>query len=125
MSPLLTWLNASQGNAQASDIKEILSDTKNEAKMAELFNKYDADKSGALDKAEFALFLKDLVPVLKGVKISEKMQELQGSKVADQIFAKVDISEDGRITLFEFQEYIKWDVGFIYSSYVSVDETNA
>jgi Ca2+-binding EF-hand superfamily protein len=79
--------------------------------MKELFERYDADKSGGLDKAEFKLFLKELAPILKSSGIKD-MDEVKGAKAVDVLFETVDESfdPDGKVSFFEFKTSIEFDL---------------
>eukprot|EP01092_Planopodium_desertum_P002697 TRINITY_DN141887_c0_g1_i1.p2 TRINITY_DN141887_c0_g1~~TRINITY_DN141887_c0_g1_i1.p2 ORF type:complete len:120 (+),score=33.27 TRINITY_DN141887_c0_g1_i1:35-394(+) len=91
-----------------SSMRTFLADKTNDKAAYETFQKYDADKSGALDKKEFVKFAKDLVNLIKDPKTSMKeFLDSRGVKTVDEmannIYEAADSDKNGKITYPEFK----------------------
>ena len=66
-----------------------------------LFEKYDFNKNGVLDKEEF---VKIMVDVLK--ELGEDLPEKKHIEVAEEGFSQFDFNRNGKIEFSEFFEFI-------------------
>ena len=72
-------------------------------KVRNLFEKYDLDKNGVLDKDEF---FRIMVEILK--KLEEDLPERKHLEVAEEAFKKFDINHDKVIEFEEFYEFMRF-----------------
>ena len=72
-------------------------------KVRNLFEKYDLDKNGVLDKDEF---FRIMVEILK--KLEEDLPERKHLEVAEEAFTKFDINNDKVIEFEEFYEFMRF-----------------
>ena len=70
-------------------------------KVKELFEKYDFNKNGVLDKDEF---VKIMVDVLR--ELGEDLPEKKHIEVAEEGFEKFDLNKNGKIEFNEFFDFI-------------------
>ena len=73
------------------------------AKVRNLFEKYDLNKNGVLDKNEF---IKIMVDILK--KLGDDLPEKKHIEVAEEGFSKFDLNENSVIEFNEFYEFIRF-----------------
>ena len=74
-------------------------------KVRALFEKYDLDKNGVLDKKEF---IKIMVDILK--ELGENLPEKKHLEVAEEGFSRFDFNENRMIEFSEFYEFIRFIV---------------
>ena len=72
-------------------------------KVRNLFEKYDLNKNGVLDKNEF---IKIMVDILK--KLGEDLPEKKHLEVAEEGFTKFDLNENSVIEFNEFYEFMRF-----------------
>ena len=72
-------------------------------KVSNLFEKYDLDKNGVLDKKEF---VRIMVDILK--KLGEDLPEKKHLEVAEEGFTKFDLNENKVIEFNEFYEFMRF-----------------
>ena len=72
-------------------------------KVRELFEKYDLDKNGVLDKDEF---IKIVVDILKT--LNEDLPDRKHLEVAEEAFSKFDLNGDKVIEFNEFYEFMRF-----------------
>ena len=72
-------------------------------KVRILFEKYDLDKNGVLDKNEF---VRIMVDILK--KLGEDLPERKHIEVAEEGFNKFDINENRVLEFNEFYEFMRF-----------------
>ena len=72
-------------------------------KVRNLFEKYDLDKNGVLDKKEF---VRIMVDILK--KLGEDLPEKKHLEVAEEGFTKFDLNENKVIEFNEFYEFMRF-----------------
>ena len=72
-------------------------------KVKKLFEKYDLDKNGILDKAEF---IKVMVDILR--KLGENLPEKKHIEVAEEGFYKFDLNKNSKIEYNEFFEFMRF-----------------
>ena len=72
-------------------------------KVRNLYEKYDLDKNGVLDKDEF---FRIMVEILK--KLEEDLPERKHLEVAEEAFTKFDINHDKVIEFEEFYEFMRF-----------------
>ena len=72
-------------------------------KVRNLFEKYDLNKNGVLDKNEFT---KIMVDILK--KLGEDLPEKKHLEVAEEGFTKFDFNENSVIEFNEFYEFMRF-----------------
>ena len=72
-------------------------------KVRNLFEKYDLDKNGVLDKNEF---VRIMVDILK--KLGEDLPERQHLEVAEEGFNKFDLNQNRVIEFNEFYEFMRF-----------------
>ena len=72
-------------------------------KVRNLFEKYDLDKNGVLDKNEF---VRIMVDILK--KLGEDLPEKKHLEVAEEGFTKFDLNENKVIEFNEFYEFMRF-----------------
>ena len=70
-------------------------------RVKKLFEKYDFNKNGVLDKEEF---VRIMVDVLK--ELGEDLPEKKHIEVAEEGFSRFDINENGKIEFSEFFDFI-------------------
>ena len=73
------------------------------AKVRNLFEKYDLNKNGVLDKNEF---IKIMVDILK--KLGDDLPEKKHIEVAEEGFSKFDLNENSVIEFNEFYEFMRF-----------------
>ena len=71
--------------------------------MRNLFEKYDLDKNGVLDKEEF---IRIMVDILK--KLSEDLPDRKHLEIAEEAFTKFDMNQDKVIEFNEFYELMRF-----------------
>ena len=74
-------------------------------KVKELFEKYDLDKNGVLDKNEFVIVMIDILREL-----GEDLPEKKHLEVAEEGFTRFDINQNHKIEFDEFYEFIHFVV---------------
>ena len=72
-------------------------------KVRNLFEEYDLDKNGVLDKDEF---IKVVVDILK--KLNEDLPNRKHVEVAEEAFSKFDLNGDKVIEFTEFFEFMRF-----------------
>ena len=72
-------------------------------KVRNLFEKYDINKNGVLDKNEF---IKIMVDILK--KLGEDLPEKKHLEVAEEGFHRFDFNENSVIEFNEFYEFMRF-----------------
>ena len=72
-------------------------------KVRDLFEKYDLDKNGVLDKEEF---IKIMVNILK--QLSEDLPDRKHLEIAEEAFTKFDMNQDKVIEFNEFYELMRF-----------------
>ena len=72
-------------------------------KVRNLFEKYDLDKNGVLDKNEF---VRIMVDILK--KLGEDLPERKHLEVAEEGFTKFDLNDNKVIEFSEFYEFMRF-----------------
>ena len=72
-------------------------------KVRELFEKYDLDKNGVLDKKEF---IRIMIHILK--ELGENMPEKKHLEVAEEGFKRFDFNKNAKIEFSEFYEFMKF-----------------
>ncbi len=72
-------------------------------KVRNLFEKYDLNKNGVLDKNEF---IKIMVDILK--KLGEDLPEKKHLEVAEEGFTKFDLNDNKVIEFSEFYEFMRF-----------------
>lgn len=72
-------------------------------KIKELFDKYDENNNGVLEKTEFVTGLNELIQSLDDSLPSETAE-----KIADEAITNFDLNQNGTIELNEFTEMIKF-----------------
>ena len=75
-------------------------------KVKNLFEKYDLNKNGVLDKDEF---IKIMIDILR--ELGEDLPEKKHIEVAEEGFTKFDLNKNGKIEFNEFFEFM----GFLIS----------
>ena len=73
------------------------------AKVRNLFEKYDLNKNGVLDKNEF---IKIMVDILK--KLGDDLLEKKHIEVAEEGFSKFDLNDNSVIEFNEFYEFMRF-----------------
>ena len=73
------------------------------AKVRNLFEKYDLNKNGVLDKNEF---IKIMVDILK--KLGDDLPEKKHIEVAEEGFSKFDMNDNSVIEFNEFYEFMRF-----------------
>ena len=72
-------------------------------KVRNLFEKYDLNKNGVLDKSEF---INIMVDILK--KLDEDLPEKKHIEVAEEGFSKFDLNGNNVIEFNEFYEFMRF-----------------
>ena len=72
-------------------------------KVRNLFEKYDLDKNGVLNKEEF---IRIMVDILK--KLSEDLPDRKHLEIAEEAFTKFDMNQDKVIEFNEFYELMRF-----------------
>ena len=72
-------------------------------KVRNLFEKYDLDKNGVLDKEEF---IKIMVDILK--QLSEDLPDRKHLEIAEEAFTKFDMNQDKVIEFNEFYDLMRF-----------------
>ena len=72
-------------------------------KVRNLFEKYDLDKNGVLDKEEFIRIMVDIVK-----KLSEDLPDRKHLEIAEEAFTKFDMNQDKVIEFNEFYELMRF-----------------
>ena len=72
-------------------------------KVRNLFEKYDLDKNGVLDKEEF---IRIMVDILK--KLSQDLPDRKHLEIAEEAFTKFDMNQDKVIEFNEFYELMRF-----------------
>ena len=73
------------------------------AKVRNLFEKYDLNKNGVLDKNEF---IKIMIDILK--KLGDDLPEKKHIEVAEEGFSKFDMNDNSVIEFNEFYEFMRF-----------------
>ena len=76
---------------------------KEKAKIKILFDKYDDNKNGVLEKSEF---IKGFIDLVKSIEIGMKDNEVK--KIAEEAIIKFDLNGNGIIEFNEFCELISF-----------------
>ena len=74
-----------------------------ENKVRELFEKYDKDKNGTLEKKEFIKIIKDIIRDL-----DENITDLELKEIADEGFKLFDSDENKKIEFDEFYNFMRF-----------------
>ena len=74
-----------------------------EIKVRELFEKYDKDKNGTLEKKEFIKIIKDILRDL-----DENITDLEIKEAADEGFKLFDSDENKKIEFYEFYDFMRF-----------------
>ena len=74
-----------------------------ENKVRELFEKYDKDKNGTLEKKEFIKIVKDIIRDL-----DENITDLEIKEIADEGFKLFDSDENKKIEFYEFYDFMRF-----------------
>ena len=74
-----------------------------EIKVRELFEKYDKDKNGTLEKKEFIKIIKDILRDL-----DENITDLEIKEAADEGFKLFDSDENKKIEFDEFYDFMRF-----------------
>ena len=72
-------------------------------KVKKLFEKYDLNKNGVMEKDEF---IKVMVDILK--ELGEDLPEKKHIEVAEEGLQKFDLNNNGKIEYNEFYEFIRF-----------------
>ena len=72
-------------------------------KVRNLFEKYDLDKNGVLDKNEFVRIMVDILKML-----GEDLPERKHLEVAEEGFNKFDLNQNRVIEFNEFYEFMRF-----------------
>ena len=72
-------------------------------KAKELFEKYDLNKNGVMEKDEF---IKIMVDILK--ELGEDMPEKKHKEVAEEGLERFDLNKNGKIEFNEFYDFIRF-----------------
>ena len=73
------------------------------AKVRNIFEKYDLNKNGVLDKNEF---IKIMIDILK--KLGDDLPEKKHIEVAEEGFSKFDMNDNSVIEFNEFYEFMRF-----------------
>ena len=73
------------------------------AKVRNLFEKYDLNKNGVLDKNEF---IKIMIDILKN--LGDDLPEKKHIEVAEEGFSKFDMNDNSVIEFNEFYEFMRF-----------------
>ena len=73
------------------------------SKVRILFEKYDLDKNGVLDKNEFIKIMSDILREL-----GENLPEKKHIEVAEEGFYKFDLNHNSKIEFNEFFEFMRF-----------------
>ena len=73
------------------------------SKVRIIFEKYDLDKNGVLDKAEFMRILTDILREL-----DENLPEKKHLEVAEEGFKRFDLNNNKMIEFNEFYEFMRF-----------------
>jgi Ca2+-binding EF-hand superfamily protein len=81
----------------------------NEVRILEAFNAYDTNKSGHLNKEEFARFAEDLIKIMKegGVDSVVMLGGMSNKEFTEVLFDGTDLDKNGRISYAEFRAAIQ------------------
>ncbi len=82
--------------------------------IKEIFDKYDENHNGILDKNEFFKGFSDLLKSL-----AEGQDEKEIEKIAEEAIEKFDLNQNGQI---EFEEFIQLMIFLINEKGLSLDE---
>lgn len=74
-----------------------------EAKIQKLFEKYDENKNGVLDKAEFRKVFKKIL-----IEMGENFPEKKHDQVVEEGLKNFDLNQNGTIEYEEFVEVINF-----------------
>ena len=74
-----------------------------ENKVRELFEKYDKDKNGTLEKKEFIKIIKDILREL-----DKNITDLEIKEIADEGFKLFDADENKKIEFYEFYDFMRF-----------------
>ena len=72
-------------------------------KVRNLFEKYDVNKNGVLDKNEFITIMVDILK-----KLGEDLPEKKHIEVAEEGFNKFDLNQNSVIEFNEFYEFMRF-----------------
>jgi Ca2+-binding EF-hand superfamily protein len=76
---------------------------KQKEKMRIIFNKYDENKNGVLEKVEFIKVFRDLIKSL-----GEDMSSNEVDKIAEDAISNFDLNQNGTIEFNEFCQLISF-----------------
>ena len=76
-----------------------------EDKMKALFEKYDTNKNGVLDRAEFFVIFKQILSDM-----GENFPEKKNDEVAEEGLHNFDLNKNGAIEFDEFSELINFHI---------------
>ena len=74
-----------------------------EDKVREMFEKYDKDRNGTLEKKEF---IKIMVDILK--ELDENLSDSNLLEIAEEGFIKFDLDKNKKLEFDEFYDFIKF-----------------
>ncbi len=74
-----------------------------EAKIKALFERYDTNKNGVLDREEFFIVFKQLLS-----EMGENFPDKKNDEVAEEGMNNFDLNKNGTIEYNEFEELIKF-----------------
>ena len=74
-----------------------------EAKIRALFERYDTNKNGVLDREEFFIVFKQLLS-----EMGENFPDKKNDEVAEEGMNNFDLNKNGTIEYNEFEELIKF-----------------
>ena len=85
-----------------------------ETHIKELFNGYDTNKNGVLDREEFYKGFSDLIKSL-----AEGQTDDEIKKIAEEAIEKFDLNKNGQIEMNEFLNLMEF---LIYDKGLSIDD---
>ncbi|KAL6041834.1 hypothetical protein QOT17_008749 [Balamuthia mandrillaris] len=93
-----------------SKLRELLKDPHNETMIQEIYQRYDADSNGVLDRKEMRNFAQDLIKVVAqqhGQKVAEFCPDFDGFFNRQMLI--LDKDRDGKISFSEFKQFVESD----------------
>jgi len=87
---------------------DAITKSNKEETIREAFNQYDKDKSGTLNREEFALFANDLFNIIKeGMDSAELQEKFTPKHFTETMFSRLDTHHNGKITYDEFRSVLQ------------------
>jgi Ca2+-binding EF-hand superfamily protein len=74
-----------------------------DARAIELFNKYDSNNNGVLEKKEFACYFKEMTKLL-----GESVPEAELEAIVNEGIEIFDLNSDGVLQIEEFKKMLKF-----------------